>query len=68
MKVEAVRTLLRAETAKAGSQALWAEQNGIAPGYVGDVLSGRREPGKTILAPLGLEKVISYQRIKTNGR
>lgn len=37
---------------------------GISAQYLGDVLGGRRDPGKGILSPLGLEKVLSYQYVK----
>lgn len=56
--------MLRREVAKAGSQSAWAALHGVAPAYVSDVLAGRREPGAVILAPLGLEKVVSYRRVK----
>jgi transcriptional regulator with XRE-family HTH domain len=37
---------------------------GISAQYLGDVLSGKRDPGKAILDALRLEKVISYQPLK----
>lgn len=47
--------------ATGNSQAQWAREHGISPGYVNDVLNGRREPGKAILEALGLERVVSYR-------
>jgi transcriptional regulator with XRE-family HTH domain len=37
---------------------------GISPQYLGDVLAGKREPGKAILDELGMEKSISYRTKK----
>lgn len=63
MTLEAVLALLQAECDKLGSQKAWARANGISIPYVNDVLHGRREPGPAILAPLGLEKVITYRAV-----
>jgi hypothetical protein len=52
---------LRAECAKAGSQKAWAEAHGISPAYLSDVMTGRREPSDSILGPLGLKRVVSYE-------
>lgn len=54
-------TILR-NTIGTASQAQWAREHGISPGYVNDVLNGRREPGKAILEALGLERVVSYRK------
>jgi len=45
---------------KCGSQKLFAQQHGLSPQYVGDVLKLRREPGDAILDALGLRKVTYY--------
>ena len=46
---------------EAGSQAALAKQLGISPSYLSDVLNGLRNPGVSLLAPLGLEAVIEYR-------
>lgn len=58
-----VLTLLETEFQLAGSAAVWARSKGLAPGYVSDVIHGRKEPGKKILDALGLERVITYRRM-----
>jgi hypothetical protein len=50
-----VRARLREAIGEAGSQVAWARAHDTGDGYVRDVLSGRREPGKPILKALGLE-------------
>ena len=44
-----------------GGQAAWAKAHGVSAAYVNDVLRERREPGKSILDALGLEKVVTYR-------
>jgi len=53
---------LRAACAASGSQKAWAAQAGVSQAYVNDVIRGRREPGDSILGPLGIERVITYRR------
>jgi hypothetical protein len=40
----------------------------VTPQYLGDVLAGRREPGKGILKTLKLERVTSYQPVKKEAK
>ena len=47
MNSESVRELLRAKAN--GNQRRWALDHDISPQYVSDVLTGRREPGDSIL-------------------
>lgn len=56
--------LLASRVHKAGSQAALAAELGVSPAYIHDVLKGKREPGKGILEPLGLERIVTYRRIK----
>ena len=37
-----------------------AEYLGVTGQYVNDIMHGRRQPGDSILKPLGLEKIICY--------
>jgi transcriptional regulator with XRE-family HTH domain len=59
-------TILASRALKAGSQARLAAELGISTGYLNDVMTGRKEPGKGILEPLGLERVVSYRRVKSS--
>jgi|GEM_PF-2053469 len=45
---------LRAAVERAPSAARWAQRHGVGPGYLADVLSGRRPPGAKILSALGI--------------
>jgi len=65
MTAEDVRNLIRQECAAAGSARAWAVKIGISGAYVSDVLAGKREPGDSILAPLGLERIVTYQKTKS---
>jgi len=46
--------------AEEGTQVAVAEKIGVTPAYISDVLSGRREPGKTICDALGFERIVAY--------
>ncbi len=48
---------IRAAAVKAGSQKALAEQIGVTPQYLSDVLRGRRDPGKAILDAFGYERI-----------
>ena len=47
---------------KTRDQRTLAHELGISESYLCDVLKGRKEPGESILEPLGLERVIRYRR------
>ena len=64
MTEDEVREMLRAAVAQAGSQGAWAKAAGISQAYAHDVLNRRRAPGASILAALGLERVVTYRRVK----
>ena len=53
--------LRRAVNAAPGQKAL-AAQWGISVQYISDVLRGYRDPGKSILAALGYERVVLYRK------
>jgi transcriptional regulator with XRE-family HTH domain len=40
-----------------------AEELGVSPQYIGDVLAGNREPGKKVLDALKLERVVMYKPV-----
>lgn len=48
---------LKAAIAAAGSAKAWAAAQGLSAQYVGEVLSGRRQPSDRVLGPLGLQRV-----------
>lgn len=54
--------ILRALCAKSNQKQVAAEL-GVSQSYLSDVLLGRKEPGESILQPLGLRRVIRYERI-----
>lgn len=41
----------------------WAETHKVAASYLSDVLNGRRDPGKKVLAALGYERVVLYRKV-----
>ena len=53
--------VLRFKASEAGSQRALAEQLGVGQPYLSRVMSGRLDPGPSILDPLGLERVVSYR-------
>ena len=55
-------TEIRRAADRAGTQKALAEQLGVSPAYLSDVLNGRKDPGDAILEPLGLERVVTYRR------
>ena len=54
---------LRLECDLAGSQRAWAQRHYISESYLGDVLSGRREPADRICAILGFTRTVHYERV-----
>ncbi|GGD87305.1 hypothetical protein GCM10011390_02520 [Aureimonas endophytica] len=56
-----VRSFIRIECRRVGSRAAWCREVGLSPSYVGDVVSGRRAPGETMLTALGLRRVVGYE-------
>lgn len=55
---EAVLDELRAAIQRQGSAAAWGRRHGVGPGYLTDVLSGRRPPGAKILQGLGINRAL----------
>lgn len=41
-----------------------AKELGVSPQYLSDVLHRRRDPGPLILQAIGLERVVTYRRIR----
>jgi len=52
---------IKKAVAEAGTQKALAKKWGITPQYLSDVLARRRDPGKSILRNLGLEKQVEYK-------
>lgn len=48
---------------EAGTQKDLAVKLGVSPTYLGDVLLGRKEPGKKLLDALGFERVVIYRKV-----
>ncbi len=60
--MEDIKPLLRRLAKKHGSQHELANTLGVSPAYLSDVLKGKREPGQSILSPIGYERVVIYRR------
>ncbi len=61
--MEYIRGLVREAEQAAGSRAALAAQWSISVQYIADVLRGYRDPGKSILAALGYERVVLYRKV-----
>lgn len=44
------------------SQKELAAELGISPGFLGDIVQGRRPPSDRVIGALGLERVVTYRR------
>lgn len=64
MTRDEVLTLLRAEISAAGTARDWAEKHGVSAPYISDVLNRHRAPGTKILEALGLERVVTYRKVR----
>jgi DNA-binding transcriptional regulator YdaS (Cro superfamily) len=51
---------LRAAVVEAGGQRAFAEKHGLTPGYVNDVLHGKRAFADRILSTIGVERQVVY--------
>lgn len=45
------------------SQTKIARKFKVSPAYISDILKGRREPGESVLKPLGYKKKVFYKII-----
>jgi len=45
---------------KAGTQKAWAEEIGVSPQFLNDVLHGKRQPSDRMLKPLGIIRQTTY--------
>lgn len=52
---------LRAAVAGAGGQRAFAQAHGFTPGYINDVLRGKRALADRILATIGVERFVIYR-------
>lgn len=64
MNADEVRRLLARKCRCAGGVTAYAQQIGASRELVRLVLVGRREPAGLVLDALGLERVVTYRRIK----
>ena len=61
MQVSHVRRLLE-RLVGSGSKTAAAERLGVSDQYLGDIIRGKRAPGRKVLQALGLERVVTYRR------
>ena len=61
---EDVRHALQSEVAKNRTQKATAAKFGVSATFFSEVLSGRRDPGKKILAQMNLRRVTRYEFIR----
>lgn len=59
---------MRRRIRAAGSQKAWAQAIGVSEAYLSDVLNGRRDPGESILGPLGLRKEVRYVKVSRGAK
>jgi transcriptional regulator with XRE-family HTH domain len=59
-----VVALLRRRCEAPESQASFARAAGVSQQYVNDVLKRDKAPGEAILRALGLERVVTYRRVR----
>jgi hypothetical protein len=52
---------LKDAVTEAGGQRAFAEKHGLTPGYVNDVLHGKRAFADRILATIGIERQVTYR-------
>lgn len=60
MTEEQVYQLLLGEIKRAGGQRAFAQQIGVTPSYINDVVNRRRLMSDRILAEIGIERVVTY--------
>jgi len=54
---------LRKAVSEAGGQSAFAAKHGLSASYVSDVMNARRDPGASVLAAIGLKKVVGYAKV-----
>jgi hypothetical protein len=62
--MEYIRERVAQAERDAGGQTALAVKWKVSVSYIRDVLNGRRDPGKSILAALGYERVVLYRKIE----
>jgi hypothetical protein len=64
----AVYGVLREACRKAGGQKAWGEKHGFSASFVSDVLNAKRPIPDSVVAALGLVKVVRYRPAKSCNR
>jgi DNA-binding transcriptional regulator YdaS (Cro superfamily) len=64
MNEEQAMKAVRKAIASAGSQKAFAEKVGVSQAFLSDMLAGKRYLSSAVLAGAGLEKVVTYRRMK----
>lgn len=68
LDLDQVLDVLRAAIRETGTAKAWAEQQGVTPSFVSDILNKRRDPTPVILKPLGLERIVVYDWLPVSPR
>jgi hypothetical protein len=64
MTADDVRREIARQAEDLGSVTAWAKAKKLSQAYVAHVLQGRQEPGKKMLAALGVRRVVKYERVR----
>lgn len=56
--------IMRQEVKKSVSLSAWSRENGIDPSVVCRIFAGTTPPSAKAIAAIGIEKVVSYRKIK----
>ena len=62
-----VRELLKSACDKAGSQSAFADKHGMSRALICQIINNNLEPANKVCAALGIERVITYRKIRTDG-
>ena len=68
MTLDDVLRLLAADCYSAGGQKHWAAKHGLSRAYVSAVLGRKRPPSLRVLEGLGIEVVVTYQKVRDDNR
>lgn len=68
MKSNTVLIMIQQQVIKEGSQRALARKIGVSPTFLNEIIRETRNPTGKVLAYLGLERIVTYQRISERSR